>query len=78
LADGDVGDGAEVYEVYYGEVSVGGGDVGVEAQAGAEEGWAVLEEQQDQGGREENAHEPEDAIVAGAAHLLMFGMSGAA
>ena len=50
-----MGDGAEFYQVYYREVSVGGGDVGVEAQSGAEEGRAMLEEQKNQGGREEDA-----------------------
>jgi hypothetical protein len=50
LADGDVGDGTESYQVNYREVSVGGGDVGVEAQAGAKEGRTVLEEQENESG----------------------------
>jgi hypothetical protein len=46
-----VGDGAEFYQVHYGEASVGGGDVGAEAEAGAKERWAMLEEEEKQGGR---------------------------
>jgi len=69
LADGYVGDGAEFYQVHYREASVGGGDVGVETEARAEEGRAVLEQKENQGGREEDSQEGEDTIVARAAHL---------
>ena len=40
-----------------GDGAVGGGDVGVEAEAGAEEGGAMFDEEEDEGGEEEDAEE---------------------
>ena len=57
MADGDVSDGAEIDEVDDGDGAVGGGDVGVEAEAGAEEGRAMFDEEEDEGGEEEDAEE---------------------
>ena len=73
MADGDVGDGVEVDEVHYRQAAVTRGDVGVQAQAGAEERWAVLEEKEDEGGREKDAQEREDAVVARGGHLVLCG-----
>jgi hypothetical protein len=69
-ADVHAGDGAKFDEVDDGEAVIGGGDVGVEAQAGAEEGGAVLEEQERQGGEEKNGQEGKDAVVAAGGHLV--------
>lgn len=54
-ADGNFGDGLKFGEIEDGERGVGGGDVGVHVEAGAEERRAMLAEKDDDGGDEEQS-----------------------
>ncbi len=67
-ADGNFGDGLEFGEIDYGEGAVGGGDVGVHVEIGAEEGRAVFMEEDNDAGDEEDDESKIEAEVFGMGH----------
>ncbi|OLD62279.1 MAG: hypothetical protein AUI53_02095 [Acidobacteria bacterium 13_1_40CM_2_60_7] len=67
-SDGDTGDDGQADEVNDGDRSVGGTDVGVETQAGAKPGGAMLPEDLDHARDEQNHEEEEDTIIERASH----------
>jgi len=67
-ADGNFVDDAEGGEVDDGEGAVGGGDVGIEVEIGAEDGGAMLAEKNDDGEDEKEGEEEVDAEVFGVGH----------
>jgi hypothetical protein len=66
--DEDFLDGVERDEIDDGDVAVDGGDVGVEVQAGAEEGGAMLAEENDGGEDEEDGEDEVGAEVFAMGH----------
>ncbi len=64
----DFVDDAEGDEIDDEEVAVGSGDVGVEVEIGAKEGWAVFAEEDDEGERGENGEQEIDAKIFGVRH----------
>jgi len=67
-ADGNSVDDAERGEVDDGEGAVGGGDVGVEVEIGAEDGRAVFAKKDYEGENEQESEEEIDAQVFGVGH----------
>jgi hypothetical protein len=67
-ADGDFVDDPKRGEIDDGEGAVGGGDVGVEVEIGAEDGGAMLAEKNDDGENEQEDEEEVDAGVFGVGH----------
>src|SRR3989442_12172807 len=67
-SDGNTGDDGQADEVNDGDRSVGGTDVGVETQAGAKPGGAMLPEDLDHARDEQNHEEEEDTIIERASH----------
>lgn len=72
-ADGDFGDGVEGDEIDDGKGAVGGGDVGVHVEIGAEEGGAMLTKDDDDGGEEEEGEGEIEAWVFGVGHGMERG-----
>ncbi len=68
-ADLHARDGVEIYKVDHVYVAVLRCDVGVEAQAGTKERWAMLARDDDRGADEQGGDEDDYANVFAAAHL---------
>ncbi len=79
-SNGNSVDDAERGEIDDGERAIGGGDVGVEMEIGAEDGGSVLAEKNDESENEKEGKEEVDAEVFGVGHegvySLQFMVSG--
>ena len=73
LGDRNFGDGLEFGEINDGERAVGGGDVGVHVEIGAEEGRTVFMEEDNDGGDEEDDESKIEAEVFGRGHGVRKG-----